>query len=138
MIFRLANDTRNAIANCLRDRIDEAGEGGGLMFYAAPQPANAKVPVTDQKFFGKATFSFPSAADAIDGILSFAAIAEVKDALESGEVAWARAVDAAGEVVFDCDVTGPKGGGMIEINTTSITSGGPLRVRSLTIVVPAG
>ena len=57
--------------------------------------------------------------------------------LAKGEFAG-RIADGDGNAILDLDVTGPNGGGMIEINTVQVRKGGPLRLRDFAINFPAG
>lgn len=136
MIFRIETDVRNAMANALRDLIDSEGSGAGICYYSAPMPNSPKDLITDQLYFGKVTFSFPCASDAQEGVLSFTNLAEEDSARASGEVAWARIVDAKGNSIADFDVSGPRGGGSMEINAVRINEGGPIRCRIFTVVMP--
>ncbi len=135
----MSNNVRSDLANSIRDCIDQYGDGAKLNFYSGLQPISAQNPVKESNvLLGSATFSYPSAEDAMDGVLSFNEILEEPSAQNSGDVTWARVTMANGESVFDVDVTGPRGGGTLEINSTRIVEGGPIRVSSFTIVIPAG
>lgn len=139
MNIRLSNDARSDMANSLRDCIDQMGEGAKLNFYSGLQPVSAQNPIKDSNvLLGSATFSYPCAEDALDGVLSFNEIHEEPSAQNTGDVTWARICMANGDTVYDVDVTGPRGGGTLEINSTRINAGGPIRVSSFTIVIPAG
>ncbi len=136
--MRLAMGARNALADSLASLID-AGDGPGtITFYTGPQPANVNTAVDGQLLLGVLTCSYPVADRAIAGVLAFNAIAEDSAAAASGKAAWARIADSNGNAVIDCDVTGPQGGGTIEINSTDIVEGGPIRMRGFTITFPAG
>jgi hypothetical protein len=114
------------------------GEGGTINFYDGVQPANARAEITNQILLGTATFSFPCAEDANEGVLSFNEIKEESNAKTTGDTTWARIRDANENTIFDVDVTGPRGGGTLEINSTRIVEGGVIRVSSFTIVIPSG
>lgn len=137
-ILRLAMPLRNAIADALAATMDAAGGPATLTLYTDWQPATADEPVTDQTPLGTLTFAYPASNGAEAGVLAFGPIAEETSATATGRAAWARARDASGGVVFDCNVTGIGGGGLLQLNTADIVKGGPIRVSSFTISVPAG
>jgi hypothetical protein len=49
-----------------------------------------------------------------------------------------KVIEGTGQAVFDCDVSGPGGGGVMEISSTRIAKGGPIRVSSFSISIPSG
>jgi hypothetical protein len=136
MIFRLGTEVRNLMAQAYRDRIDEAGAGARIEFYSAPQPDNVSDSIQDQTYFGKITFPFPCASDPIDGVLSFTNLIQEDYAQATGDVSWARIVDAFGNAIADFDVSAPRQGGAMEINATRINEGGPIGCRIFTLVMP--
>lgn len=136
--LRLATATRNALADALSSLMDTADGPGTISIYAGEQPSNANVAVEKRFLLGELTCSQPAADRAISGTLSFNAIKEEESAVSSDKATWARLADSHGNVIFDCDVTGPGGGGTIELNTTDIVAGGNIRIRGFTITFPAG
>ncbi len=138
MNIRLSSDARNDLGNALRDCIDAGGEAGTLNFYTGAQPGNARAEITDQILLGTATFSYPCAENSIEGVVSFNEIKEESNAQNSGDTTWARIRDSNENTIFDVDVTGTRGGGTLEINSTRIVEGGVIRVSSFTIVIPSG
>ena len=138
-IMRLPTTMRNALADALARRIDGGGGAGTISLYTGPLPESADTPVGGQILLGKLTCSYPVGTGGTHaGVLTFDAIAEDPSAASSGTAAWARIADAAGAPVFDCDVTEPGAGGTIEMNTTRIVAGGPIRLRGFIITFPAG
>jgi len=136
--MRLATAARNALADVFTALIDGAGRAGTIALYTGPQPAGANTAVDGQTLLATLTFSLPAAGPAIGGVNTFGAIGEDSDAPASGRATWARICDGAGNPVFDCDVTPPSEGGTMEINTTEIVQGGPVRLRNFIITFPAG
>lgn len=136
--LRLGTPLRNALCMTVRDLIDAAGGPGTIKFYTAPQPENVGVALEEQELLATLTLSYPCAPDPMGGLLQFFPIEEESDAPKTGKAAWARVYDGDGKAVMDCDVTGPGGGGLIEINTVDIVEGGPVRAKSFAINFPAG
>ena len=137
-ILRLAPRARNAVADVFTAMID-AGDGPGtLSIYTGPIPPNAAAELTDQELLGVLTFGRPPAAASDIGIAAFSGIVEESSAAATGRAVWARIRDADGSTVFDCDVTDPGGGGTIELNTTAIVKGGPIRIPTFALTIPTG
>lgn len=138
MSIRLATSTRNASAQVFQKLIDAAGSAGEIQLYSGPRPKSIDGTAIKDSLLGRLRFSFPSAEESSDGSLTFLSISDEDSAPSSGKAAWARIVDGAGKTVFDCDITEEGKGGTIELNTTTIVAGGPIRLRSFSLVVPAG
>jgi len=136
--MRLATPTRNAVCDKVRDLIDGGVAAGTIKFYTAAQPASADTAIGAQVLLGTLTFADPSGPAAAAGTTNYSAITEDSSADATGTAAWARIADSAGNTIFDCDVTATGGGGTIEINTTSIVAGGPIRITSFSSTMPAG
>ena len=142
--MRLADTQRNAQAQAIADAIN-AGDGPGtLKFYTGAQPADAdmavsmQTPLGTQTLLGTLIFSDPCELPIANGLLTFSTITEDSAAHETGTATWARIEDSDGNTVFDCDVMAMGGGGAIEINTVNIVQGGPIRILSFVITIPAG
>lgn len=78
---------------------------------------------------GTLTLSQP-AGTVTDGVLTFAAISEDPAADTNGTCTWARISDGDGNPVMDLPVGEIGSGQPIQINTTNIVQGGPLRITS--------
>lgn len=137
-ILRATDELRNAQLDALRGLVDALiGLPGRVKMYTGPQPPSAHSPLADQTLLATLNFNRPSAGPAQDGSLIFHPITEGV-APSSGKVSWARIEDGGEMPVFDCDVTGPGGGGVIEINTVDIAVGGPVKITSFILTAPAG
>lgn len=137
LIMRVADATRSSLAASIIADIDAGTGPGTVKFYTGPQPADADDALTTQTLLATLTFSDPSAPAPVNGLITFDAIAEDSGADATGVAAWARIEDSDSNTVFDCDVTASGGGGAIELNTVSIALGGPVRITSFTLTVPA-
>lgn len=131
---RLSATARNAMLNALRDRIDAGGSAGQIRVYDGAQPANSDAAVSTQTLLAVLTFSYPCAPDAALGVLTFSPITEDSSANASGTATWARLIASSGTPAADVDVG--TSGATINLNTTSIESGGPVRLVSGSFTIP--
>jgi hypothetical protein len=134
--FRLAAATRNAIAQLFQSLLDAGSGAGTIKLYTGVQPASADTALSGNTLLGTLTFAKPSAPAAANGVLTYNPIVEDSSADATGTATWARIQDSAGNTVFDCDVG--TSGATLNLNTTSIVAGGPIRVSSFTVTIPAG
>ena len=135
--MRIAEAVRNAMLDALIARLDADAGAGTLKIYSGTQPTNGDTAIGAQVLLATLTFSTTSAPAASGGVVTFNTITEDSSADATNTAAWARIQDNSGDNVFDCDVSASGGGGTIELNTTSIVSGGPVQITSFTITFPA-
>lgn len=135
--LRLSALARNEIAETLRRLIDGAPVAGEIAIHSGEQP-DGPDDVATGDVLGVLTFSQPAGEVADAGVLNCLSIVEDESARATGEATWARISDGNGNPLFDCDISGEGEGGTIEINTVKIVAGGPIRLRSFSLVVPAG
>jgi len=134
--FRPSNATRNAMLDAIRILIDAGSAGGTIKFYTGTQPATGEAALSGNTLLGTLTFSDPAAPGASSGTLTFSGITQDSSADATGTAAWARIQDSNGNNVFDVDVG--TSGATINLNTTSIVTGGPITMSSFTITIPTG
>ena len=132
-ILRLSTAARNALANALKTAIDTgAGAGGTIKIYTGSQPATPQDTATGT-LLATLTFGKPSFGAAATGVITANTIAQV-NAGASGTAGYARIADCDGNAIMDVDVG--TSGATINLNTTSIVSGGPVSITSATLTVP--
>lgn len=131
MTIGLNATLRNARLNLLRDALDAGTGPGTLKIYTGPRPATGAA-ITTETLLATMTFSDSSAVDASSGVLTFNPITGA-NAVADGTAAWARAEDSEATFVMDLSVGATGSGTDIELNTTSIVTGGPVSVTSATI-----
>lgn len=135
--MRLTNNARNAMAQALQVLLD-AGAGAGLIkVYSGTQPATGDTALSGNTLLGTLTLTDPAAGSASAGVLTFSTITEDSVADNTGTASFARLTDSTPTSVFDCDISATGGGGSIQLNTTSIVAGGPIRLSAFTITIPA-
>ena len=76
-----------------------------------------------------------AAATQAGGVVTLDTITNDASANASGTAGWARILDRDGAEVIYLTVSGSGGGGDLELNTVSITSGSPVAITSGTITV---
>ncbi len=134
--FRILESIRNTMLDSLNTSMN-AGAGAALIrIYSGTQPANANTALSGNTLLATLTCTDPAAASASAGTLTFSTITEDSAADATGTASFARIVDSGGtNVVFDCDVG--TSGATINLNTVSIVTGGPVRITSFTVSIPA-
>lgn len=133
--FRLATATQNGLANEIGLLVNGNGAAGTIKIYDGSQPASANTAISSQTLLATLTFPNPAFGSASLGVITANAIPLVY-AVASSTATWARIQDAAGNTVFDCDVS--TSGSTIVLNTTSVVLGGPVVITAFTVTVPTG
>ncbi len=132
-IFRCSTTLRNALANAGKTAIDTgAGAGGTIKIYTGSPPSDPQQAPTGTLLV-TLTFSKPSFGAAATGVITANSIPQV-NAAATGAAGWARIADCDGNAMADVDVG--TSGATINLNTTSIVSGGPVAISSATITMP--
>lgn len=134
-IVRFVDSVKNSVLTPLKDAIDAGSGGGTIKLYTGTQPTLASDAVTTQTLLGTLTFSDPCGTVAT-GALTMSAITQDSSADATGTATWARIADSAGNTVMDVNVSVTGGGGALQLNTTSIVSGGPILISNFVISVP--
>lgn len=133
-VLRIAVASRNAMLQALLDKIDAGSGPATLKLYSGTMPANGDAALSGNTLLGTLTFSDPSGSISA-GVLTFSVITEDSSADATATATFGRIQDSAGNNIFDGDVG--TSGAVINLNTTSIVTGGPIRVTSFTVSAPA-
>ena len=131
MAIGMASTLRNARLTEIIAAMDAGVGSATLKFYTGTRPATGAA-ITTETLLGTLTFADP-VGTVTAGVLTFDAITEDSSADADGTATWARIQDSDLTFVMDLSVTATSGGGDIELNTTSIVTGGPIRVTSAQI-----
>jgi len=135
--MRLATATRNALADAFKTLLDAGTPPGTIEIRSGVQSVSAN-DIATGTLLATLTFANPSFGAAVAGTVTAGAIVQDAAADADGTATWARIKNAAGGTIFDCDVGATGSGATIELNTTSIVTGGPVSLTSFTITVPSG
>lgn len=136
-VFRVTQALSTTICNAILAAIDAGAAGGTINFYTGTMPAKPETGITSQTLLGTCTYSVTSGTVSA-GVFTAAAITQDSSADATGTAAWARIKDSDGNAVFDCDVTVVGGGGIIQMVTTSVVTGGPIAFTSFVISMSPG
>lgn len=130
MALGVLTTIRNGWLDDIATAIDAGSGAGKIKFYSGTRPATGAA-ITDQTLLGTVTCSDPCAGSAASGVLTFSAFTDDSDADATGTATWARITDSDDTFVCDCSVG--TSGEDINLNSTSITAGGIIRVSSGTL-----
>ena len=128
-IANLSDTAANAEANALAPLLN----GGFIEFYTGTQPANANTALSGNTLLATLTFGNPAFGAAAAGVITANAIAS-GTAAATGTATFARLYKSDGTTVV-MDVTVGTSGAGINLNTTSIVTGGLVSVTSFTHTV---
>lgn len=131
----IAAATRNPMMDALVARMNLGAGAATLKLYSGTMPANADAALSGNTLLATLTFTDPAAPASASGVVTFSTITEDSSADASATATFARIQDSDGNTVFDCDVNTT--GSVIVLNTTSIVAGGPVRITSFTLTLPA-
>ena len=132
--FGFANATRDAMLDAITTAI---GASGLIEIYTGTKPSTPDTAIGAQVKLGTLTWNatVAPAASTTAHVWTANAITQDTSADATGTAAWARIWKANGTTaVFDCDVA--TSGGVINLNTLSIVTGGPIQITSFTITLP--
>lgn len=121
-ISNLSDAAANAEANALAPLLN----GGFIEFYTGTQPANANTALSGNTLLATLTFGNPAFGAAAGGVITANAIAN-GTAVATGTATFARLYKSDGSSVV-MDVTVGTSGAGINLNTTSLVTGGLVSV----------
>lgn len=111
------------------------GSNGLLRIYDGSQPAGPGTAVTSQTLLAELALS-ATAGTVSSGVLTFGTITQDSSANATGTATWYRVTTSGGTGVVDGSVG--TSGADLNLNTTSIVTGGPVAVSSFTYTAPGG
>lgn len=118
-----------AVRNAMLDAITtQIGTSGKVRIYSGTQPATGGTATT---LLAELPLSATAAAAASGGVLTFNAITNDSSADATGTASWFRILTSGNTALIDGTVG--TSGADLNLNTTSIVSGGPVAISSFTI-----
>ena len=130
MPLRISTGARNAAVDAITALV---GSTGTLKIYSGSQPATPADAATGTLL---ATVSLGAWAAGSTGTATGADPASV-NAVATGTAGWFRAASSGGTTVFDGDVTATGGGGVMQLSSTSLVSGGSVDITAVSLTMPA-
>ncbi len=133
MALQLDTDIRND----LLDGIDSVFDGGTLKIYTTAQPANADTAISGQTLLATVDVDADSFNAAASGAKTKQGTWSELSAIATGTAAWFRLANGADSRRIDGDITITSGGGVLELDSLSITSGQVVTITTFTLNMPA-
>lgn len=136
MAIALTTAARNAGIDAIAGLVDAGPAGGTIKIYtgASPGPNTAVTGTLLATFTLDATRAFAAAATGVVTLDVSPAITTT--GVAAGTAGYFRMADSTGTAVLDGTVTATGGGGDLELNTTTISSGLTLEITSGTLTQP--
>lgn len=125
MTLGISTTARNAMMDAITAAI---GASGKVRIYSGTQPATGGTATT---LLAELPLSATAAPAASGGVLTLNAITNDSSADATGTASWFRILTSANVAVVDGTVG--TSGADLNLNTTSIVSGGPVAISSFTI-----
>lgn len=138
---KLSNAAAKAACDAIVDLLDAGAGAATLKIYTGSAPANVDDAATGT-LLATLTCSDPAFGNAADanpgGRATASTITGDSSADATGTAGYFRALDSNGVAVIQGTVTAVGGGGDLELNSTSISSGVAVSVSSWTVTQPEG
>jgi hypothetical protein len=131
MAIKLSNTARSAAADAVVDLAD----GGYIRIYDGAQAANPNTAIGSQVLLAELTFGTPAFGAASNGVATANAITQDASANANGTATWFRVLQSNGTTVL-WDGTVSTSGADLNLNSTSIVSGGTVDITSMTYTQP--
>jgi len=133
--FRIADAGRDSMMNDF-DATCNGGTAAIFEIYSGTQPTDADTALSGNTKLATLTASATMWGASSNGVLTLASVTDDSSADATGTATFARILtQSAGSTVFDCDVG--TSSTTININTTSIVSGGTVSITAGTLTFAA-
>lgn len=142
MATRISNAARSAACDAVVDLVDVGGPGF-LRVYSGSQPAGPDT-VPSGTLLAEFTLANPAFGAAANGVATLDATPVLATTgITDGTAAWFRLLTAAeqagdGQGVLDGSVSVTGGGGQLQLNTVSISTGVDVSITAGTVTMPGG
>ena len=115
---------------------DSGAGAANVKIYDGTVPANESAALSGNTLLGTLPCSDPSAAAASGGVLTLSAITSDSSADATGTATFFRVEDSDANVVMQGAITATGGGGEMELNSTSVTTGQEISITAWTVTMP--
>ena len=131
MALQFETGTRNGMLDQITSKV---GTSARLKIYSGTEPANCAAALSGNTLLCDLPCSSAFAAAASGGVLTANAVTQT-NAAASGTASFFRLTDSAGTTCYAQGTVGTSGADL-NLNTTTISSGGPVQITSWTITAP--
>ncbi len=135
MKMTLSVAAANAMGDALRAKIDAGGEAGWMHVYTGAMPEQPEDGVDPEARLSSHRLAYPAAAECEAAVLTLSGISEDPSCARDAAPTWVRFTDSAGNAVIDLDAGYRTGNAAIKFNTERLAADGPVRVRSVSIIM---
>lgn len=132
----ISTAARNAAAGAIAVLPDGGTGAGYIEIRTGTQPAGPGSAATGT-LLATVTLGDPSFGSPATGVCTLAGLPIAATGAGDGTAGYARIYDGDDVAVLDCSVTAEGGGGQIELNTTTISTGVDFELTAGTITMPA-
>jgi hypothetical protein len=132
---RISTASRNAAANAIAALPDLGPGAGTVKVYTGSQPATGDAAETGT-LLATFTLADPAFGSASSGVVSANSTPRNTTGVADGTAGWFRMEDSTGANILDGSVTATGGGGQMELNTTTISTGVSVSLTALTVTMP--
>lgn len=136
MATRLSTAAQNAAAEAIAALADAGSGAGTIKVYSGSQPASAN-DAGSGDLLATFTLDDPAFGAASSGVVTLEGTPLETTGADDGTAGWFRLEDSDGNNILDGSVTASGGGGQMQLNTTTISTGVDVSVTSGTVTMPA-
>lgn len=135
-IIRLPTSIRNQMVSVLAAKADEALTPGEIHIFGGTIPADGDASAFGNPLLAVVTLADPGFGEASNGTITANAIISVNTVRESGTATWGRLVSGTDAKAAYFDVTGPGGGGVMQLNDVNLVKDGLIEITDFTLTMP--
>lgn len=132
----ISTAARNAAADAIADLPDAGAAAGRIEIRTGSQPAGPGSAATGT-LLATVTLGDPAFGAASNGVATLSGLPIAATGAADGTAGYARFLDSNDVAILDCSVTAEGGGGQIELNTTTISTGVDFELTAGTFTMPA-
>ena len=132
----ISTGARNAAADAIADLSDAGAAAGYIEIRTGTQPAGPGSAATGT-LLATVTLGDPAFGAASTGVCTLAGLPITATGAGDGTAGYFRLYDSNDLAIMDGSVTAEGGGGQIELNTTTISTGVDFELTAGTITMPA-
>jgi hypothetical protein len=131
----ISTGARNAAADAIADLADAGAGAATVQIRSGAQPANPGTGASGT-LLATVTLGDPAFGDAATGVCTLSGLPLAATGVADGTAGYFRLLDSDALAIMDGSVTAEGGGGQIELNTTTISTGVDFELTAGTITMP--